>query len=262
MFDVVKHGCLSLCTLILSVFLCVIFSIDVELQEVCNETISGCCPGYFRSNKNNSCKLCMPGYTGINCTKSCPYPTYGQGCQSFCDCNKDICDVSTGCEPNTACMPGYFGINCTRACPYPGYGHGCKGACDCDEDICDVSTGCTQITTENTSSLKTTIFGNNDCNLDCKEGMCDVSTGCGPITTETLTNEEWSRKSNTNQILLFFIALVGCIDIILLSAYVILCIHDQRRRQKEIKFSAPGQQSSGRCTAYENIEFVSFFAPR
>lgn len=59
----------------------------------------------------------------------------------------------------------------------------------------------------------------------------------------------------------FFIALVGCIDIILLSVYVILCIHDQRR-QTEIKFSAPGQQSSGRCTAYENIEFVSFFAAR
>lgn len=80
--------------------------------------------------------------------------------------------------------------------------------------------------------------------------------------TETLSFEEWSRKSKTNLILLFFIALVGCIDIILLSVYVILCIHDQRRRQKESKFSAPGQQSSGRSTAYENIEFVSVFAAR
>lgn len=183
MFDVVKHDCLSICSLILSAFLCVIFSIDVESQEVCNEqesyflptncqhyysillnllntffiifflnlnfnrTISGCCPGYFWSDKNNSCEcklelyiskksecnyllclhysflphrnkhqqlkcftvvflyicisVCMPGYTGINCTKICPYPSYGPRCQGFCDCNKDICDVSTGCEPNT-----------------------------------------------------------------------------------------------------------------------------------------------------------------
>lgn len=49
---------------------------------------------------------CMLGYDGINCTNSCPYPAYGEGCQGICYCEKDMCDVSTGCEPNTTgtCM--------------------------------------------------------------------------------------------------------------------------------------------------------------
>lgn len=80
--------------------------------------------------------------------------------------------------------------------------------------------------------------------------------------TETFTSVKSLSKAKTNQILLIFIAMVGCIDIILLSAYVIICMHDQRRRQKETKFSSPGQQSYGRSTAYENIENVSFFSAR
>lgn len=90
----------------------------------------------------------MPGYIGINCTSKCPYPTYGHGCQGLCDCDENMCDVSTGCEPNTTvCTPGYIGINCTISCTYPSYGHGCKGLCDCDEDMCNVYTGCEQLTT-------------------------------------------------------------------------------------------------------------------
>lgn len=44
---------------------------------------------------------CMPGYTGINCTDACLYPTYEHNCQGFCDCEKDICDFSTGCTQIT-----------------------------------------------------------------------------------------------------------------------------------------------------------------
>lgn len=43
----------------------------------------------------------MPGYRGINCTTACPSPTYGHGCQGVCDCEKDMCDVSTGCTQIT-----------------------------------------------------------------------------------------------------------------------------------------------------------------
>lgn len=43
----------------------------------------------------------MPGYIGKNCTIVCPYPTYGYVCQGFSDCDEDMCDVSTGCEPIT-----------------------------------------------------------------------------------------------------------------------------------------------------------------
>ena len=38
-----------------------------------------------------------PGYIGTNCSIQCPYPTYGDGCQELCDCDKDICDISTVC---------------------------------------------------------------------------------------------------------------------------------------------------------------------
>ena len=44
---------------------------------------------------------CMPGYGGPNCTIPCPYPLYGEGCQGFCDCSNDSCDVSTGCTALT-----------------------------------------------------------------------------------------------------------------------------------------------------------------
>lgn len=40
----------------------------------------------------------MPGYSGINCSTACPYPAYGHNCQGVCDCDEDMCNVSTGCE--------------------------------------------------------------------------------------------------------------------------------------------------------------------
>lgn len=40
----------------------------------------------------------MPGFSGLNCTRKCPFPTYGIRCQKLCKCNKDQCDVSTGCS--------------------------------------------------------------------------------------------------------------------------------------------------------------------
>lgn len=40
----------------------------------------------------------MAGYTGQNCTEKCLFPTYGIRCQNLCECDKDQCDVSTGCS--------------------------------------------------------------------------------------------------------------------------------------------------------------------
>lgn len=262
----------SLCSLKLSTLLFFIFNTDVKSQA-CTESETGCCDGFFRSNKNNSCELCRPGYIGKNCTSSCPYPTYGHGCQGICDCGKDKCDVSTGCESNiTVCSPGYIGINCTTInCTYPLYGHGCQAVCYCNGDMCNVSTGCGQITTACTpryNGINCTIvctypFYGYGCQgvCDCDEDMCDVSTGCEPLTTETFTSGQSLSNplSETKQILLLLIKLVGCIDIILSSAYVFICIHDRKQQATETKFSSPPQQSSRRSTAYENIEVVSFF---
>lgn len=82
--------------------------------------------------------------------------------------------------------------------------------------------------------------------------------------TETFTTGQSPSKSlsETNQILRFLIKLVGCIDIILSSAYVVICIHDRKQRATETKFSSPSQQLSGHSTAYENIEDVSFLSSR
>lgn len=46
---------------------------------------------------------CIPGYTGLNCTSICPYPTYGDRCQGYCDCTNDMCDVSMGCLRKGIC---------------------------------------------------------------------------------------------------------------------------------------------------------------
>lgn len=39
---------------------------------------------------------CKNRFTGINCVTKCQYPTYGQACQSSCDCNATVCDLING----------------------------------------------------------------------------------------------------------------------------------------------------------------------
>lgn len=46
----------------------------------------------------------MPGYVKHNCTETCPYPSYGEGCQKICNCSKNACDLSTGCRGSTSGM--------------------------------------------------------------------------------------------------------------------------------------------------------------
>lgn len=44
---------------------------------------------------------CKPGYSGMNCSIPCRYPLYGVECQKSCNCVKDLCDVSVGCQQTT-----------------------------------------------------------------------------------------------------------------------------------------------------------------
>lgn len=62
----------------------------------------------------------------------------------------------------------------------------------------------------------------------------------------------------SKEILLPFIQIIGCVDIILLCAYLALCIHDRTGQEKTMDTSSPRQHVPGRSTAYENIEFASF----
>lgn len=40
---------------------------------------------------------CKPGYFSFNCNQTCKLPFYGIGCQSECDCPDDKCDFAKGC---------------------------------------------------------------------------------------------------------------------------------------------------------------------
>lgn len=40
---------------------------------------------------------CDIGFFAISCSLTCPYPTYGRGCQNICNCTKDMCDYVQGC---------------------------------------------------------------------------------------------------------------------------------------------------------------------
>ena len=55
----------------------------------------------FSKTLNVNLLECHPGYNGQHCTIQCPYPTYGELCQGYCNCRKENCDVSTGCRAPT-----------------------------------------------------------------------------------------------------------------------------------------------------------------
>ncbi|XP_052681386.1 multiple epidermal growth factor-like domains protein 10 [Crassostrea angulata] len=56
-----------------------------------------CCQGYKLDLAQNKCIPCGKGFKEINCVSKCPYPMYGQGCQSVCSCNVTECDHVKGC---------------------------------------------------------------------------------------------------------------------------------------------------------------------
>lgn len=212
------------------------FDFIVVSQAVCNDTLDRCCIGYFRSIENNKCEKCMPGYTGLNCSDKCPFPFYGDRCQNMCDCNNETCDVSTGCRDlttlttlTTECMPGYIGLNCSDKCHFPFYGESCKKRCNCSNETCDVSTGCRDLTTL-------------------------------PALT-TVASKSIAKSFNTNEMLLLFIRIIGCLDILFLSAYLALCIYDRTQQEKTIDFLPPSSNLPQHSTTYENIENNFFPAP-
>lgn len=54
------------------------------------------------------CIACEIGFFGKNCNTKCIYPTFGQGCQSVCDCNVTNCDHVKGCVQSHGGMYTYF----------------------------------------------------------------------------------------------------------------------------------------------------------
>lgn len=65
----------------------------------------GCCPNTIWDTENSMCKDCAPGYFWMNCSKTCPFPLYGNSCNRSCPCNETECDFKDGCRKEI--MPGY-----------------------------------------------------------------------------------------------------------------------------------------------------------
>eukprot|EP00105_Crassostrea_gigas_P036578 XP_019920726.1 PREDICTED: uncharacterized protein LOC109617997 [Crassostrea gigas] len=88
---------MTICTF--HVMLFQIFIVESNLLNMCtniNGTLE-CCEGYKLDIALDTCIPCERGFTGINCVTNCIYPSYGQDCQSLCDCNATYCHYANGC---------------------------------------------------------------------------------------------------------------------------------------------------------------------
>lgn len=61
----------------------------------------GCCPNTIWDTENSMCKDCAPGYFWMNCSKTCPFPQYGNSCNRSCPCNETECDFKDGCRKDS-----------------------------------------------------------------------------------------------------------------------------------------------------------------
>lgn len=75
------------------------------------------------------------------------------------------------------------------------------------------------------------------------------------ISGQTLGTTEQPKSKN---LLLLFIQIIGCLDIMLSCAYLTLCIHDRAGQEKTMDMASPRPNCPGHNTAYENIEVASF----
>lgn len=53
---------------------------------------------------------CANGYTGLSCEIKCPFPSYGIGCQSECNCIDKACDHVKGCTQSSR---GIYASSCS-----------------------------------------------------------------------------------------------------------------------------------------------------
>lgn len=79
------------------------------------------------------------------------------------------------------------------------------------------------------------------------------------ISGQTLgTTESELEQPKSKNLLLLFIQIIGCLDIMLSCAYLTLCIHDRAGQEKTMDMASPRPNFPGHNTAYENIEVASF----
>lgn len=72
------------------------------------------------------------------------------------------------------------------------------------------------------------------------------------------TGKPITTPSKTNEMLLLFIRIIGCLDIFLLSSYMAVCIFDRPGQERTDDIVLPSLNVAQHSTAYENIEGVFF----
>lgn len=63
---------------------------------------TSCCVGFKWDLTQENCIPCNKGYMGSNCEATCPFPTYGEGCQMKCNCIDKDCDPVNGCNKSSS----------------------------------------------------------------------------------------------------------------------------------------------------------------
>nr|XP_034321958.1 uncharacterized protein LOC117688233 [Crassostrea gigas] len=73
-----------------------------------------CCDGYFLNQTTGQCQKCPLGYYLNNCLTKCSAPTYGEGCQSVCQCPIVSCHFATGCPQHDYTYTSFAGGDTAR----------------------------------------------------------------------------------------------------------------------------------------------------
>ncbi|XP_062581429.1 uncharacterized protein LOC134243214 [Saccostrea cucullata] len=77
-------------------FLCVAFS-SMTANSFLTVSPKSCPPDKIWDEKRQICKNCVSGYFGVNCSRTCRFPSFGDDCQQQCYCTPKYCHPSKGC---------------------------------------------------------------------------------------------------------------------------------------------------------------------
>nr|XP_034315625.1 scavenger receptor class F member 1-like [Crassostrea gigas] len=92
-----KERTISVFLFVIKVFL-IMFHCNIFADGKCvGSTFQPCCTDYIWNEEMGKCVRCMAGFYGVNCTKTCRYPSYGTDCQQKCYCAEYQCHVIIGC---------------------------------------------------------------------------------------------------------------------------------------------------------------------
>ncbi|XP_065926830.1 protein draper isoform X2 [Magallana gigas] len=201
------------------------------------------------STKNFTCSA---GLTGNNCSIQCRYPSFGNNCQSICNCNNSSCNAVTGCIVGSPtlypvsnsspvvesshfldnkiatpklCPVGYLGPECEYTCRYPSYGSGCQMKCNCTEELCDLVNGCYN------SSEFDEFCPCNQFEDGCRK-ICNCTDGIDDHISNCNVSDYKDKKWNNSYTLRIAVINIGAIDLFVLLIYICVHIRTQNEENK------------------------------